>query len=49
MKVTMKLQDYKVIIVEFILQKIGFVFIQLMKPKSLNMVFQMEENIKEYN
>ncbi len=49
MNVTMKLQDYKVIMAELILKKIGFVFIPLMKSKSLDMVFQMEENIKEYN
>lgn len=46
MNVAMKLQDYKVIIVEFIVPKIGFVFIPLMKLKSLDMFFQMEENIK---
>ena len=49
MNVTMRLQDCKAIIVEYIFQKIGFAFILLMKLRNSSMVFQMGENIKEYN
>ena len=40
MNVTTKLQGYQAIIVEHISQKIGFVFILLMKRRNLNMVSQ---------